>query len=225
MIKISNKEIIDVIKYADNKAIFVEKNPIGDLTKYKASYFVLNFENGEKEVITKSAYLLKKLGSSYEKITETIANFVNCDAAIFDNRSVITVFSNGQAGMFDSQGEIVWNGVLKHNEAVVNGLAQDGGYFWSVCESEDCVIRYNAENFNVDIRIGSKEADTFNKPSFISSDDENIYVCCANGRVRKIDRTNLTVSDVGTYDGIKRFYKLGKFSIICSYDGLYIDKD
>ena len=49
MIKISNREIIDVVKYGSNKAIFVEKRPLFDEGgRYKVNYFVLNFDTGEK---------------------------------------------------------------------------------------------------------------------------------------------------------------------------------
>ena len=66
MIKISNREIIDVVKYGSNKAIFVEKRPLFDEGgRYKVNYFVLNFDTGEKEVITKNAYLMQKFGTHY----------------------------------------------------------------------------------------------------------------------------------------------------------------
>lgn len=225
MIKISNREIIDVVKYSPTKAIIVEKKPISEFGQYRLSYFVLNFENGDKEVITKNAYLMKKFGSSFKKITETIANYAECDSTILPNRNVLLVFPNGQLGMFDTGGELKWNNELKYNEKIVNGLAPDGDYFWSCCKEENCVIRYNAENINVDIRVGSNEAETFIKPSFVSADDRYIYVCCNGAKVRKIDKSNFTVSDVKEYTDLKKFYKHNEFSIICTTIGAYIDKD
>jgi hypothetical protein len=224
LVKISNKEIIDVIKYSNDKAIFVEKNPLLD-GQYKITYFVLNFNNGEKEVITKNAYLLKKFGSGFNQITETISNYAECESAIFPDRSTFVIFSNGQAGLFANNGEMKWNGELKYNENPVNSVAMDGDYFWSCCKDENAVIRYGCENLKVDIRIGSNDSETFVKPSFVSADDENIYICCNESQVRKIDKSNFTVSDVkGIFNGIKRFYKFGEYYIICKYDGAYIDK-
>lgn len=226
MLKISNKEIIDIVKYTESKVIFVEKKPFGDLSQYRANYFILNFETGEKEVITKSAYLLRKFGPNYKKITETIANYVQCDTASLPNRNVLVIFPNGQTGLFDAQGSMKWNGTLKYNDKIVAGMANDEEYFWSCCKDENCVIRYTADNIKVDIRIGGKNAVTFIKPDFVSADDEFIYVCCDGCKVRKIDKSNFTVSDVkGSFFGLKKFYKLGKFSIICTSDGAYIDKD
>lgn len=225
LIKISNKEIIDVVKYSSTKAIIVEKMPLAEFGQYKLNYFVLNFENGQKEVITKNAYLLKKFGSSFQKITEAIANYAECDSAILTNRNILVVFPNGQLGMFDSNGELMWNNEISYNESIVNGLAVDGDYFWSCCKDENCVIRYNTENINVDIRVGSKDAETFIRPSFVSADDNNIYVCCNSVKVRKINKSNFTVSDVKEYTNLKKFYKYNEFSIICTTDGAYIDKD
>lgn len=225
LVKVSNREIIDIIKYTDNKAIFVEKNPIGDLTQFKASYFVLNFDNGEKEAITKSAYMLKKFGSAYKTITETITNYVQCSSLMLQNRSCLVMFPNGQAGLFDNQGVMKWNDTLSYNDSIVYGLANDGDYFWSFCRDENCVIRYSAETMKVDIRVGSSEADTFVRPDFVSADDGYIYVCCDGKKVRKIDKSNFTVSDVGEYQSLRAFYKFGRFSIICTGSGAYIDKD
>lgn len=224
MVKISNKEIIDVIKYSNNKAIFVEKNPMVN-GQYKISYFILNFENGEKEAITKSAYLLKKFGNGFNTITDAISNYADCDAAIFPDRTTFIIFSNGQAGLFTSQGELKWNGELDYNEKPLTSVAMDNDYFWTCCKDENAVIRYSCDNLKVDLRIGGAESETFLKPSFASADDKYIYVCCNSNQVRKIDKGNFTISDVsGVFYDLKRFYKFGEFSIICTSDGAFIDK-
>ncbi len=227
MFKISNREIIDVVKYHEDNAIIVEKMPLLDsLNQYKVNYFVINFKTGEKEVITKNAYLLKKFGTNYSKISDTIANFVQCDAAILSNRNVLIIFPNGQTGMFDSNGEIKWNKTLTYNEASVSGMAIDGDYFWGFCKDENCVIRYTCDNLKVDLRIGGKDANTFINPNFISSDDNNIYVCCNSSKVRMIDKSNFTVSDLtGTMSGVERFYKFSNYSILCTTDGAYLIDD
>lgn len=225
LVQISNREIIDCVKYGDNKAIFVKKEPTVYMNQFKASYFVLNFDNGEREVITKSAYLLRKFGSAYQSITSKITNFIQCSTLMLQNRNLLVMFPNGQVGLFDSNGIMQWNDMLDYNEAVVYGIAEDDGYFWSCCRDENCVIRYNCDNLKVDIRIGSKEANTFVKPDFISADDKYIYVCCNKNTVRKIDRQNFTVSDVLTYPNINGFYKFGKYSVICTNNGAFVDKD
>lgn len=225
LIKISNSEIIDVVKYSDSKVIFAERVPSTDFTQVKARYFILDFNTGEKEAVTTTAYKLKKFGFAFEKICDKITDFINCDAIILGNRNVLVMFEGGEAGLFDREGEMLWNKTLTYNGAAITSLTPDGEYFWSVCKSEDCVIRYNAENVNVDIRIGGKDKGTFNSPFFASADSDYIYICCAD-RVRKISKDNLVVSDAeGIYDSPKRFYKLGRYSVICKADGAYIDKD
>ena len=225
MIKISNKEIADVVKFSDTKVIFAEKVLMGDLASTKASFFVLDFESGEKEAVTTGVYKLKKFGRSYEKICDKITDFVNCDAIILKDKSVLVMFEGGEAGLFDSDGEMLWNKKLLFNDIPVTSLAYDGEYIWCVCSGEDCVIRYNTDNFNIDIRIGGKEQNTFRSPHFASADDEYIYICCAD-KIRKISKEDLTVSDEeGIYEVPRRYYRLGRFSILCRYDGAYIDKD
>ena len=44
----------------------VEKRPLPGNAQYKVNYSVVNFATGEQEVITKSAYLLRKFGSAFK---------------------------------------------------------------------------------------------------------------------------------------------------------------
>lgn len=226
MIKISDREIIDIVKYDDNKIIIVEKRPLGELDKYKANYYILNFTNGSKEHITKNAYLLKKFGASFQGITDTITNYVQCDAVTFPSRNVLVIFPNGQTGLFNEFGEMKWSGVLNYNDSICSSIAEDGDYFWTTCADENCVIRYTADSIKLDLRIGGKGSATFDKPIFVSADEKFIYVCNENGRIRKISKTNFAISDIDeTYPNLKKFYKFGKFSIICTSNSAYIEKD
>ena len=224
MVKITSKELIDVVKYTDRKIILAEKALTVE-GGYKTGYFILDLETLEKEVVTKNAYLIKKFGNSaFKKIGESIADFTDCEAVILPNRNVFIIFSNGQCAMYDRNGEMLWQKTLTYNDKTVTGLAADGEYVWCCCKEEDCVIRYLADGnkLNLDLRIGSREADTFKAPCFVSSDEEGIYVCCKN-KLRKINRSDFIVSDVSEkLSGLKRFYRFGKYSLICTNEGAYI---
>lgn len=227
MLKISNKKIIDVVHYDNDKFIIVEKNPIANsLNQFKANYFVINFESGQREVITKNAYLMTKFGSAYKEICDTLNDFIQCEAAILPNKNILVIYPNSQSGLFSHSGKIKWNGELKYNDSVVAGLALDNDYFWSYCKDENCVIRYSCDNLKVDLRIGSKQSMTFVNPHSISEDKEYIYVCCDSIRVRKISKKDFTVSDIDdTFINLERFYKFGEYSIVCCSDGAYLTKD
>ena len=192
-----------------------------------ANYYIFNLETLEKEAITKSAYLMKKFGSSaYQKISETIASFVQCDAAVLPNREVFVIFPNGQCGLFDPSGKMLWNKTLSYNNKNVSSLAADGEYVWCCCKDENCVIRYSADNFKVDLRIGGRDAQTFTAPSFLSANEDSIYVCCDNRKLRRIDKKNFTVTDVSSsIPSLQKFYRFGKYSLICTLDGAYIAAD
>lgn len=223
MTRISNREIIDVIKYTEDRIILVEKVPIIESTQFKVNYFIINLKNGEKEVITKSAYLLKKLGSAYQKISESLPDFALSQSCILKDKSVFIIFPNGECGLFNQNGNMEWNKKLEYNGSAVTSLASDGDYIWCVCRNENCVIRYDCETFRIDLRIGSKDAQTFEAPSFVSEDESFIYVCCAN-KLRAISKEDLTVSDVGGFiPNLKRFYRFGETTLICTTDGAYIE--
>lgn len=223
MIRVSTKEIIDILSYGDGKAIIVEKNPILNSTQFKASYSVIDFENKSKNVLTKNAYLLKKFGVPFKQISETIPNFVQCNAAILYDRRVLVIYPNGEAGIFDREGELSWSGYFKYHDEIVYGLALEGKYFWSICPAENSIIRYYSQTMQVDLRIGGKDASTFVNPTHISSDGGNIYVCCGGNKVRMIDGNDFTVSDHLTFDEqIKQYHKFGNHSIVVLSSGTYL---
>ncbi|WP_448921013.1 hypothetical protein [Eubacterium sp.] len=226
MIKISNREIIDVLKFSDDKVILVEKKPNLNSVGYGVNYFILNFSTGEKEIITKDAYLLKKYGTNRKQIADKLGNFVTPSAVVMPDKSVLVIYPTGETGLFDSEGELVKDGILDYNGSPVSGIAVDGECFWSVCQKENCVIRYFTDGVKVDIRVGTAEQNTFPNPHFVSSDDEYVYVCCDHRRVRKIDKNDFTVSDVSkTYTDLMGYYRFGKYAIIIKHDGAYCDKD
>ncbi|MGN0521321.1 MAG: hypothetical protein ACI4IQ_01640 [Eubacterium sp.] len=220
---ISSKEIVDIIKYSDNSVIIVEKKPLANPSQYKVQYSVVNFDKKSIDVSTKSAYLLKKFGANFNRISQIIPNFVQCDAAVLYDRRVLAIYPNGEAGIFSRDGELEWTGEFEYHEQTVKYLALEGKYFWSICPNENCVIRYSCQNMNVDLRIGGKDAQTFINPTHISFDGKDIYVCCDNNKVRKIDGNNFTVSDYLNFnDSIKRFYKFGENAIAVMNSGTYL---
>ncbi len=220
---ISTKEIVDVVKYNDSSAIIVEKIPLANPSQYKVQYSVINFITKSIDVSTKSAYLLKKFGSNFKRISEIIPNFVQCEAAVLYDRRVLAIYPNGESGIFDRDGELEWSGSFEYHEKPVKCLALEGKYFWSVCNQENCVIRYSSQNMKVDLRIGGIDAQTFINPNHICFDEGNLYVCCDNNKVRKIDGSNYTVSDYLNFTNtIKRFYKYGNYSIAVMADGTYV---
>lgn len=226
MIKISSKDIVDVLSYSDTKAIIVEKKPLLNTTQFKAAYSVVDFESKTKEVLTKNAYLLKKFGSSFKKISEAIPNFVQCDSAILYDRRILAVYPNGEAGIFDRDGELSWSGYFKYHDEIVYKCALDGKYFWSICPAENCAIRYSCQNMQVDLRLGGKDASTFINPTHICVDHGDVYVCSGGNKVRKIDKLNFTVSDYLSFDEtVKEFYKFEKYAIAVLSSGTYLLED
>ena len=106
MIKISNRQIVDVLRFSDDKAVLVEKKPNPDSTYYGVNYFILNFSTGEKEIVTKDAYLLKKYGTKRKEISEKLGNFVMPGAMILEDRSVLVIYPNGDGTWCDDDGNI-----------------------------------------------------------------------------------------------------------------------
>ncbi len=223
MIKLSNKDIIDVLPYDNSKAVLVEKRSEPDPAHFKVSYYVIDFKEKTKEVLTKSAYILKKFGASCAEIIKTIPNFVQCSCAVLYDKRVLVVYPNGETGLFERNGELSWSGVLKYHESTVCGLALDGKYFWTLCPEENCIIRYSAQNMQSDFIIGGKDQKTFLNPTHISVDEGIVYVCSSGNTVRRIENENFRVSDYLRFnEPILQFYKFGIYSIAVLQSGTYL---
>lgn len=223
---ISTKEIVDIVKYSDSSAVIVEKKPLANPAQYKVQYSVVDFEKKSIDVLTKSAYLLKKFGANFNRISEIIPNFVQCEAAVLYDRRVLAIYPNGEAGIFDREGELDWSGTFEYHSKPVKCLAPEDKYFWCVCPEENCVIRYSCRNMKVDLRIGGKDASTFINPTHICCDGGDLYVCCDNNKVRRIDGNNYTVSDYLNFNNaIKRYNKYGDYAIAVMADGVYVMKN
>lgn len=223
---ISTKEIVDVLYYNQDSVVLVEKLPLPNARQYKVQYSLVNFKDRSIDVITKSAYLLKKFGANFKRISEIMPNFVLCDAAVLYDRRVLAVFPNGEAGIFDREGELDWSGVFEYHGEPVKHIVLENKYFWSVCQNENCVIRYSSQNMSVDLRIGGKDTDTFVNPTHVSLDGNDIFVCCDNNKVRKINGDNYTVSDYLNFtDNIKSYYRFGKYAIAVMVSGTYVLED
>ncbi len=223
MIKLSNKDIADVMQYDKSKAVLVEKKPVIDATHFKAAYYVINFDAKTKEVLTKGGYLLKKFGSAYNNIIRTIPNFVQCAAGILYDKRVLVIYPNGETGIFDREGNLAWSGILKYHDKPVFGLALEGKYFWTLCPQERCVIRYSSQTMQLDLRIGGADRSTFVDPTHISVDSSGIYVCSSHNTVRRIDKSNFTVSDYLRFDEpIRQFFKFDDYAIAVMQSGTYL---
>lgn len=49
------------------------------------------------------------------------------------DRRVLVIYPNGEAGIFDREGTLEWNGMFQYHDALVKHLALEEKYFWSVC--------------------------------------------------------------------------------------------
>lgn len=220
---ISTKEIVDVVRYSDTSAIIVEKIPLPTPSQYKVQYSVVDFENKSISILTKSAYLLKKFGPNFKRISEIIPNFVQCEAAVLYDRRVLAIYPNGEAGIFSKDGELDWSGSFDYHESPIRCLALEGKYFWSICPAENSVIRYSSQNMKSDLRIGGINSKTFINPSHICIDGGDLYVCCDSNKVRKISGTDYTVCDYLNFtDSIKKYYKFGEYAIAVMHNGIYV---
>lgn len=220
--RITDHEIIDIIPYNDG-FIFSSKIPLPG-KKFKITYSAYDFHSQSIQPVTKSAYLLRKFGASYQAIAEQLGNTVACDAGLLYDKRLLVLYPSGEAGIFAKDGELCWSGDYFYHDCPVRSIAVQGKYFWCAVPDNNCVIRYNAHNMKVSLRIGSETTTTFGAPEHISYADGTLYVSCyTTGKVKTISTTDYSVKEYIRFnEPVQQFFIHNGYQIACLESGIYL---
>ncbi len=221
MKKIFDGEILDIIPYASG-FIFAEKIALSN-KKIKVSYTAYSFDTSMVYPVTKGAYLLTKYGGAFKAISNQLSNYVTCDAGQLPDRQIIIVYPQGEAGIFNQEGELTWFGSLTYHDFPVQSVIVDGKYFWCAVPQGDAVIRYNTRTMKMDLRIGGGSNSCFQNPNSMSLYDGKLYVCdVGTCKVRVMHLQDYTVKDFLKFDvPVFKYMRMGKNEVVVREDGVY----
>lgn len=223
MEKIINAQVLDFMGTGDG-FIFAEKKLVQN-----RALVTFNFYNLRKRSccrMTSDAYLYHKFGSFYPLIARELEYPVLCSAAKTKDKRMITVYPMGFSCLFDSAGDLLWQGKLAYHSAPVQGIVIQGESFWSVIPSENMVVRFSVSNMSVDLRLGGPDQQAFQNPYGLAIYHGRLYVCNeGSGKIRVVDTATLAVNDyLEMSEPVLHYVRVQQNEIIVCQSGIYLSK-
>ncbi len=222
MIKVVSLDILDLIGFQSGILFVLRENQNND--SVKVSFYSFDIETKSIATVTKNAYLLTKFGSAYAPIARQLGDYVSCDAAKLWNGHTFVIYSTGETGIFDDQGNLIKTADLTYREAPARDVAVDNNYIWSVVPEENLIIKYSLLQNRVIMRIGGDDSDTFSCPVSISEYNGYLYVCNKNSRkIKRIDLKNFLVEDYKEFDeAVYNYVQVDNNEFVILDSGVYL---
>ena len=198
MIRIVSLDILDLLPFPSG-ILFALKEK-AENGHDKISFYSYDVNTNSIAAATRSAYLLTKFGPAYMKIAEKLNDHISCDTVKLYNGGLFLLYSSGETGLFDDQGNLLKADTLLYHDAPVRDGAADDKYVWSVVPERNSIIKYSVTQNRVLMRIGGEDSSAFSAPSSVISDEQYLYVC--NPGTKKINRVSLKSFSV---EDFKRF--------------------
>ncbi len=222
MIKVVSLDILDLIGFSSGVLFVLREKQNND--SIKVSFYSFDTETQSISSVTKNAYLLTKFGSSFAPIAKQLGDYVSCDAARLWNGHTFVIYSTGEIGIFDEQGNLKKNDYLKYKDFPARDVAVDNNYIWSAVPDQNMVIKYALLQNRVIMRIGGDDSNTFDCPVSVSEYDGYLYVCNKNSnKIKRVKLSNFHVEDYKEFDeAVYKYIKVENSEFVILDSGVYL---
>lgn len=222
MIKVVSLDILDLIGFSSGVLFVLRENQNSDTVK--VSFYSFDLETKSIASVTKNAYLLTKFGSSFAPIAKQLGDYVSCDAAKLWNGQTFIIYSTGEIGVFDEQGNLIKTDDLFYKDSPARDVAVDKNYIWSAVPDKNLIIKYSLLQNRVIMRIGGDGSDTFNTPVSVAEYDGYLYVCNKDSRrIVRIDLNSYTVESYKEFDeAVYKYVRVENSEFVILESGVYL---
>ena len=211
MKKIVDDSILDIVPFT--YGFVYAKKEVDESGNARAAFYCYNAQSKKVEAVRRTGYLHTKFGDNFEKIVQSVPNFIFCDAVQLQNGQSIVLTSESRMHVFDSDGNTQWEENLCYRDSLVKGLASDDDCIWFVVPEKNSIVRFSPTSQKVYTRIGGNETTTFDDPVGVTKSGPFLYISCGNSKkIRKIDMQTYSIKDYRVFDEpvLKFFRILGK---------------
>ncbi|MBR3768556.1 MAG: hypothetical protein IKL10_10025 [Clostridia bacterium] len=222
MIKVVSLDILDLIGFPSGILFVLRENQ--DTDSVKVSFYSFDIATKSIATVTKNAYLLTKFGSSYAPIARQLGDYVSCDSAKLWNGQTFVIYSSGEIGIFDEQGNLSKTSDLMYRDCPARDVAVDNNYIWSVVPAQNLIIKYSLLQNRVIMRIGGDSSDTFQNPVSVAEYNGFLYVCNRDShKIKKINLSNYTVEDYKEFDEpVYKYVRVDNNEFVILDSGVYL---
>lgn len=222
MKKILSINIIDIIPYSQG-LLFVRKEVLED-DNIKVTFFSYDIDTDKITPVTKSVYLLNKFGPSFAPIAQQLGDYVSCDTGKLPGGNIFIIYSTGEVGLFDNNGELSWTGDLFYHDAPARDVAVENKHIWCVVPSMNSVIRYSVAANKVVMRIGGNNSSTFSAPESVCEYDGKLFVCNRDSmKINTVDLMKFSVADYMQFDEpVHKYLRVADREFVVLNSGVYM---
>lgn len=191
--------------------------------QYKIGYKMVSFEMDKISNITQSIYLLTKFGSEYKKFLHKIKNYLTCFSIITENGYTFVVEKDGQATLFDTDGNEVQKNTILYKSTPPGGIAVNRNALWVSFPEHNVLIRYNLKTLREELRIGGDNS-PLKGPTGLFPAGSKLFICCTESRsIWKLDCATYQTELYYQFDEPIFDYKfINKYEISVLDSGIYL---
>ncbi len=222
MIKVVSLDILDLIGFPSGILFVLREKQ--DSESVKVSFYSFDSKNGSIASVTKNAYLLTKFGNSFAPIAKQLGDYVSCDASKLWNGQTFVIYSTGEVGIFDIQGNLIKTTDLSYRGSPARDVAVDNNYIWSVVPDENLIIKYSLLQNRVIMRIGGDNSGTFSNPVAITEHDGYLYVCNRDSqKIKRVKLSNYSVEDYKEFnEPVYKYVRIENNEFVILESGVYL---
>lgn len=222
MIKVVSLDILDLIGFPSGILFVLKENQ--DSESVKVSFYSFDSKTKSIASVTKNAYLLTKFGSSFAPIAKQLGDYVSCDAAKLWNGQTFVIYSTGEVGIFDIQGNIVKTSDLSYRGSPARDVAVENNYIWCVVPEQNLIIKYSLLQNRVIMRIGGDNSNTFSNPVAVTEYNGYLYVCNRDSqKIKRVKLSNYSVEDYKEFDEpVYKYVRIENDEYVILESGVYL---
>lgn len=213
---------VDIIPYSKG-LIFLQKiNMENSGTKLRI--LGCNFETREINTLTKSIYYMSKFGDAFKEISEQLVDPIGCSAAELSGKRTVVIYDNGEAGIFDKTGKLIWTGDLIYDGAPVSCAAAEGSSFWCIARKRNAVLKYSPCTRRFAFRLGSKDSLAFFVPYHVAKYSNELFISCPGlNAIKTIDLKTFEVDEYCRFkEPVFKYLQFKNFEIVVLASGVYV---
>lgn len=190
----------------------------------KLRYILCDLQKKEVNTSAGKIYYQTKFGDACREIALQLADPVNCSAARISGGRTAVVYPNGETGIFDKSGKLLWADDLLYNGFPISGAAAEGGSVWAVVRKGNAVVKYSTSTHRFALRFGSKDSYAFSKPHHIARYEKELFISCPGiNAVKTIDLKTFEVDEYCRFkEPVFKFMRTGSFEIVVLSSGVYV---
>ncbi len=222
MIKVVSLDILDLVGFSAGILFVLRENQNNETIK--VSFYSFDLETKSIATVTKNAYLLTKFGSNFAPIAKQLGDYVSCDAARLWNGNTFIIYSTGEIGIFNDQGELVRTDDLLYKDSPARDVAVDKNYIWSAVTDRNLIIKYSLLQNRVIMRIGAEESNVFSSPVAVAEYDGYLYICNKDScKINRVDLNTYNIEDYKEFDEpVYKYIRVENSEFVILESGVYL---